>query len=117
MHFHARQFAVKTRQVGPVRQQKVAATQAVDVYQQIAVERSSHAQRIVVGYLQLNSVFKQIDTNEQPTARRLGTDGMHLTQESKCLVGREITDARARIEKYLRPVSWGSNFSGQRQCV
>jgi hypothetical protein len=85
----------------PLARLEVAADQPVQLAQQVQVECRGDAESIVVGLLQHVVRLHEVDADQQPASRRAFA---HAAQESERLVGREVADARARVEKHRPPV-------------
>ena len=117
VHLDARQGGVVQRFVAPVGQAQVAADQAVDVRQQVAVECGSHPKGVVVSGLQLNTVFNQINADEQSAAIKGAAGFMGLAQEAQRLGGGEVADAGAGVKQQARCCVRGTHLRRQVQCV
>ena len=73
--------------------------QPVEVAQQVEVEGRGDAQRVVVGGLQHVRRLDAVDADQQRAAR---CGGVRLAQQPQRGVGREVADARARVEHQRR---------------
>src|SRR5678815_3158356 len=82
--------------MAPVARLEVALDLAVEVAQQVEVERRGDAERVVVGGLEHGRGLDEIDADDQAAAARLCTNP---AQEGERLLGHEVADAGPGIEE------------------
>jgi hypothetical protein len=104
VHLHAAaRRIVEAHVVEPV-DREIEPEAAIEVQQRVAVEGRGHAQRVVVGRVEPRRILLRIDADEQRAARPPPAVLVDGAQEAHRLIGREVADARARIEEERRLV-------------
>ena len=96
----------------PLRHIEISRQQRIDMAQQVFVERSRHAQCIVVSGLQRGAVLDQVNAQQQAARLALQRIG-DIAQKRQRLRRRKIAQAGAGVEKH--PVM-GLDFIGQGQA-
>ena len=90
VHFNTRLGVVEKCHMAPLARIEVGAQQGVDMTQQILVERSSYALRVVLGRHQGLHVLHQIDADNE--GRPLPQQAPRALQKDQRFVSREVAD-------------------------
>src|SRR5450759_4797023 len=99
MHFDpSLRFVVKTA-VNETCDIEVKAVNAIQMKQRIAVEGRGHTERVVIGCVKERFALLAIDTDHQTASRESRAIRLNLPQENYRISGREVSDARTRIEE------------------
>ena len=99
MHLDARFPGIEERNMTPLAKVEICRQQAIDVAQQVFIERRRDARRVVVSGFEHGDVLDQVDSEQQTACLALRRVG-DMPQKAQRLIGLKVAEARTRVEKH-----------------